>query len=108
LQLLALKWKVQPVTSYDIVHLLLPFLYCEREHRQQLVQYVENITLAQMLVYPLLRYEPSMLAVVAIVCGASLVSGVFDEELNRGLVRTTTHTSPDPAHACAPTLMLLP
>jgi hypothetical protein len=29
------------------VHLLLPFIYCRRDHRAKLVQYVENITLAQ-------------------------------------------------------------
>lgn len=82
----ALKWQVQPVTPYDMVHLLLPFLFCKREHRQKLVQYIENITLAQALVYPLLQYEPSVLAVTAIVCGAKLISGSWDEELNRGLI----------------------
>jgi hypothetical protein len=105
-QLSSLSWDVQPVTSYDIVHLLLPFLFCTREHRQKLIQYIENIALAQALgkptpndacydcadnmepvpVYPLLRYEPAILAVTAIVCGAKLVTGKIDQQLNRGLI----------------------
>ena len=38
-------------------------------------------------VYPLLKYEPPVLAVAAIVCGAKLISPVaeFDEHLNAGL-----------------------
>ena len=38
-------------------------------------------------VYPLLKYEPPVLAVTAIVCGAKLISPVadFDEHLNAGL-----------------------
>jgi len=37
-------------------------------------------------VYPLLQYEPSILAATAIVCGAMLISGQWDEELNQGLI----------------------
>jgi len=57
----------------------------EREHRAQLAKYCEHITLAQALVYPLLKYEPTVLAVTSIVCAAYLVSSVFDEHLNAGL-----------------------
>lgn len=37
--------------------------------------------------YPLIKYEPPVLAVTAIVCGAKLISPVadFDENLNAGL-----------------------
>ena len=90
--LAALKWHVQPVTTYDMVHLLLPFMFCEHKYRAKLVQYVENITLAQALVFPLLKYEPSVLAVTAVVCGANLVVKQsdaeivgMDEGLNNGL-----------------------
>lgn len=115
---------MQPVTTYDIVHLLLPFMFCEYKYRAKLVQYVENITLAQALgtpwlhrlpgvccleleqvcicrrcadlrggcaVFPLLKYEPSVLAVTAVVCGAHLVvkqthkDVSMDEGLNNGL-----------------------
>jgi hypothetical protein len=48
-QLASLQWHVQPVTTYDIVHLFLPFMFCEYKYRAKLVQYVENITLAQAL-----------------------------------------------------------
>ena len=125
MQLASLKWHVQPVTTYDIVHLLLPFMFCEYKYRAKLVQYVENITLAQALgapylfhlwpcaccpefeqactyrrcadlcgacaVFPLLKYEPSVLAVTAVVCGAHLVvkqthkDVSMDEDLNNGL-----------------------
>lgn len=39
-----------------------------------------------MAVYPLLKYDPSVLAITAIVCGAKLVSSSpeFDEYLNAG------------------------
>ena len=92
MQLEALKWEVQPVTTFDMVHLLLPFMFCEHKYRAKLVQYVENITLAQALVYPLLKYPPSILAVAAVVCGAHLVVKQtnakhkgMDEGLNAGL-----------------------
>lgn len=49
---------MQPVTTYDIVHLLLPFMFCEYKYRAKLVQYVENITLAQALGAPCLRLLP--------------------------------------------------
>ena len=81
----ALRWEVQPVTTFEVVRLLLPFTFCEREHRAQLAKYCEHITLAQALVYPLLKYEPTVLAVTSIVCAAYLVSSVFDEHLNAGL-----------------------
>ena len=81
----ALRWEVQPVTTFEVVRLLLPFTFCEREHRAQLAKYCEHITLAQALVYPLLKYEPTVLAVTSIVCAAYLVSKVFDEHLNAGL-----------------------
>ena len=83
---------MQPVTTFDMVHLLLPFMFCEHKYRAKLVQYVENITLAQALVYPLLKYPPSILAVAAVVCGAHLVVKQtnakhkgMDEGLNAGL-----------------------
>lgn len=121
MQLASLEWRVQPVTTYDMVHLLLPFMWCKREYRAKLVQYVESITLAQALgasrpharlctrclepcscshwtdmrgtgtAYPLLGYEPSVLAVAAVVCGAHLVvkqtnrNASMDEVLNDGL-----------------------
>ena len=81
----ALRWEVQPVTTFEVVRLLLPFTFCEREHRAQLARYCEHVTLAQALVYPLLKYEPTVLAVTSIVCAAYLVSSVFDEHLNAGL-----------------------
>ena len=112
---------MQPVTTYDIVRLLLKFVSCEYKYRAQLEQYVENITLAQALgapwlhrlpgaccpaplastvaaliwracaVFPLLKYEPSVLAVTAVVCGVHLVvkqthkDVSMDEGLNNGL-----------------------
>mgnify|MGYP004345950501 CR=1 FL=1 len=36
---------------------------------------MENISLAQSLVYPLLKYPQTILAISAIVCGAHLISG---------------------------------
>ena len=48
-QLSALKWQVQPVTTFDMVRVLLPFTFCRREFRERLAQLVENITLAQSL-----------------------------------------------------------
>ena len=111
-----LEWHVQPVTTYDMVHLLLPFVWCKREYRVNLVQYIGNIMLAQALgapclrplpsawastiavliwracaVFPLLKYEPPVLAVTAVVCGAHLVvkqvhkDASMDEDLNKGL-----------------------
>jgi hypothetical protein len=116
-----------------MVHLLLPFLFCKREHRQKLVQYIENITLAQALgeplrsprggyvvqncasycgscvcawiVYPLLQYEPSVLAVTAIVCGAKLISGSWDEELNRGLIGELQSAPRGPQLYCIVTIV---
>lgn len=111
-----------PVTTFDIVHLLLPFLFCRRDQRPKLVQYVENITLAQALgapnarvasqvsyppaaelyltrpvpscpaVYPLLRFDAAILAVTAVVCGSRLITGVMDEQMNRGLVELVGST----------------
>jgi hypothetical protein len=49
MQLSALRWQVQPVTTFDMVRLLLPFMFCQRDHRDKLAQFVENITLAQAL-----------------------------------------------------------
>lgn len=48
-QLSALRWQVQPVTTFDMVRLFLPFICCERDYREMLAQFVENITLAQAL-----------------------------------------------------------
>ena len=48
-QLSALRWQVQPVTTFDMVRLFLPCMFCERDFRERLAQFVENITLAQAL-----------------------------------------------------------
>ena len=45
--LCGLKFDVMPVTVFDVVHLLLPFVFCDREQRPKLIQYVENISLVQ-------------------------------------------------------------
>ena len=49
LQLSVLRWQVQPVTTFDMARLLVPFMFCEREHRDKLEQVIENLTLAQAL-----------------------------------------------------------
>ena len=86
LQLCGLKFDIMPVTTFDMVHLLLPFVHCRDDLRQKLVQYTENITLAQALVYPLLKFDAATLAVTALVCGARLITGMLDDELHRKLV----------------------
>ena len=49
---------MQPVTTFDMVRLLLPFMFCQREFRERLAQFVENITLAQSLgAYSLLAFR---------------------------------------------------
>lgn len=79
--LAALKYRLRPVISLDAIRLLLPFVDLPdgcgpREQKRRLLeQYVENISLAQSLVYPLLKYPPATLAVSAVVCGAHLISG---------------------------------
>jgi hypothetical protein len=61
-------------------------VFCDREQRPKLIQYVENISLAQNLVYPLLAFDAAILAVTAVVCGAMLITGEMDEGMTRGLV----------------------
>ena len=74
MQLASLKWHVQPVTTYDIVHLLLPFMFCEYKYRAKLVQYVENITLAQALgVHCLLPFPRNCASIVAVLSQMLLV-----------------------------------
>ena len=79
--LAALGWKLHPVTPLDFVRVLMPYVElpvgCEpaEPRRVLLEQYVENISLAQALVYPLLKYPQAILAVAAVVCGAHLISG---------------------------------
>ena len=79
--LVALEYKLHPVTPLDGIHLLLPYVDLPegcgpREHKRSLFeQYVENISLAQSLVYPLLKYPQIILAISAVICGAHLISG---------------------------------
>ena len=62
-------------------------MFCDREQRPKLIQYVENISLAQNLVYPLLAFDAATLAVTAVVCGAMLITGEMDETMTRGAAR---------------------
>lgn len=79
--LAALNYRLHPVISLDAIHLLLPYVDLPdgcgpREQKRRLFeQYVENISVAQLLVYPLLKYSQAILAVSAVVCGAHLISG---------------------------------
>lgn len=79
--LASLHYRLHPVISLDSIRLLLPYVdlpaSCRpREQKRRLFeQYVENISLAQSLVYPLLKYPQAILAISAVVCGAHLISG---------------------------------
>ena len=79
--LVALEYRLHPVTPLDGIRLLLPYVDLPegcgpREHKRSLFeQYVENISLAQSLVYPLLKYPQIILAISAVICGAHLISG---------------------------------
>ena len=64
-----------------------------------------TVVLVCVLVYPLLQYEPSVLAVTAIVCGAKLISGSWDEELNRGLIGELQSAPRGPQLYCIVTIV---
>ena len=42
--------------------------------------------------YPLLKFDAAILAVTAVVCGSRLITGVMDEQMNRGLVELVGST----------------
>ena len=82
LQLTVLKWRAQPKSAYDLVHLVLPFMSCEQPDLQRkLAQGAENILLTQALVYDLLQYDPVILAVASCACSCELVAGKPLEDL---------------------------
>jgi hypothetical protein len=78
-----------PLTAPDFVALLLPFVSCTADQCKALARHTESITLAQALVYQLLRFSPAALGVAAVVCAASLISGngVADEVLESELAK---------------------
>jgi hypothetical protein len=88
-----LDWRVQPVTSYRLAHLLMPFVFCRRNARKRFRQYTDYIILAQKLVGSLLIYRHRNLAIAAIVCAAALVGDSggkdIDETLEIRLLRLT-------------------
>jgi hypothetical protein len=87
--LVGLEHRVTPLTAPDFVALLLPFISCTADQCKTLAHYAKTITLAQPLVYQLLRFSPAALGVAAVVCAASLVSGdsVADEVLENELAK---------------------
>ena len=92
-----LEYEVMPVTSYDIIQLLLPFL--DVPNMKTLTQYVENISLAQAIAYPMLDFGAVSLAVSSVVCGMRLMTGAIDDDLCDQLSHLTG-TSPKLSRIC--------
>jgi hypothetical protein len=77
-----LKWRVHPTMPYDIVHLVLPCLSCDHPALHlKLTQLTENILLTVALVYPMMKFDPLVLAVTAVACACELVAAVPLETL---------------------------
>jgi hypothetical protein len=70
-----LKYNVTPVVTVDYIRLLLPFVQCPLDQRGKLFQYVENISLAQAMVHPLLNFNAATIAATAVVLGANYIAG---------------------------------
>ena len=95
-----LDYEMMPVTSYDLIQLCLPFLDVPNQSNlKKLTQYVENISLAQVIVYPLLDFGAISLAVSSVVCGMRLMTGVVDDDLCNQLSQLAG-TSPELTRTC--------
>ena len=95
-----LEYEMMPVTSYDIIQLCLPFLDVPNQSNlKKLTQYVENISLTQVIAYPLLDFGAVSLAASSVVCGMRLMTGVTDDDLCNQLSHLAG-TSPELTRIC--------
>eukprot|EP01050_Picozoa_sp_SAG11_P012795 SAG11_NODE_1447_length_4888_cov_2.819795_2_plen_148_part_00 len=100
-QLEVLHFQVTPVTTAMVINLLLPFVDCSvsYEHRRRLTEYAQQISIELARAAPPCSFSAPVLALTAIVFGAWLMTGYFDEGMHDAFVSLVC-AEPRSAAAC--------